>query len=111
LVPPNAQVKAWADSRSLQVVGVYHANERLDDKEFGPGPRKIADKLQQQCSPTACGLLVCSNQLLLSSALLCLVRWISCIQLASSALQVDNQRLGSFLRGDDKSFVEVRATC
>jgi Uncharacterised protein family (UPF0172) len=60
LVPPNAQVKAWADSRSLQVVGVYHANERLDDKEFGPGPRKIADKLQQQCSPTACGLLVCA---------------------------------------------------
>ena len=60
LVLPSAQVKAWADSRSLQVIGVYHANERLDDREFGPGPRKIADKLQQQCSPTACGLLVCA---------------------------------------------------
>lgn len=52
------QVTAWAHSRSLQVVGLYHANERLDDREFGAGPRKIADKLQQQCSPLACSLLV-----------------------------------------------------
>ena len=52
------QVNSWAQSRSLQIVGLYHANERLDDKEFGSGPRKVADKLQQQCSPLACGLLV-----------------------------------------------------
>lgn len=52
------QVNAWAESRNMQVLGLYHANERLDDKSFGPGPRKIADKLQQQCSPVACGLLV-----------------------------------------------------
>lgn len=54
----HTQVHTWAQSRSLQIVGLYHANERLDDREFGPSPRKIADKLQQQCSPLACGLLV-----------------------------------------------------
>ena len=104
-------MKAWADSRSLQVVGVYHANERLDDKEFGPGPRKIADKLQQQCSPTACGLLVqpYAASALLFSPLLCLVQSTVCIRSPSSGLQVDNQRLGSFLRGEDKSFFEVGA--
>ncbi len=40
------------------MLGLYHANERLDDAEFGPGARKIADKLQQQCHPLAAGLLV-----------------------------------------------------
>lgn len=43
------------------MLGLYHANERLDDAEFGPGARKIADKLQQQCHPLAAGLLVRSH--------------------------------------------------
>ena len=52
------QVDAWARSRSLQVVGLYHANERLTDRELGAGPRKVGDKLQQQCNPQAAILLV-----------------------------------------------------
>ena len=52
------QISEYAKNRELQVLGLYHANEAIDDRQLGSGPRTIADKLQQKCSPHAVALLV-----------------------------------------------------
>lgn len=52
------QISEYAKNRELQVLGLYHANEAIDDRQLGGGPLTIADKLQQKCSPHAIALLV-----------------------------------------------------
>jgi hypothetical protein len=51
------QVDAFAKQNDLEIVGYYHANERLTDLELGPVARKIADRIQQRI-PQACIFLV-----------------------------------------------------
>eukprot|EP00884_Botryococcus_braunii_P022229 jgi/Botrbrau1/8690/Bobra.0311s0005.1 len=51
------QIDAYAKENGLQIVGYYHANERLTDVDLGQVARKIADKIQQR-TPEACVLLV-----------------------------------------------------
>ncbi|KAK9841747.1 hypothetical protein WJX81_000331 [Elliptochloris bilobata] len=51
------QVDTYARQRGCEVVGYYHANERLTDLELGPVARKIADRIQQR-NQHACALLV-----------------------------------------------------
>ena len=53
----HVQVDALARQRGCEVVGYYHANERLTDLELGPAARKIADRIQQR-NAHACVLLV-----------------------------------------------------
>lgn len=57
------QVDAYARSRNLEVVGLYHANEVVDDTRLCSAACTIADKLQQQSSPHAVIFLVDNNQL------------------------------------------------
>jgi hypothetical protein len=52
------QVDAYARSRNLEVVGLYHANEVVDDTRLCSAACTIADKLQQQSSPHAVIFLV-----------------------------------------------------
>ena len=47
------QVDAYATERKLQVVGVYHASERLTDAALSPVAARIAEKVQQRCCPHA----------------------------------------------------------
>ncbi len=55
--PHPVQVDAYARQQGIEVVGYYHANERLTDLELGSVARKIADRIQQR-APRACALLV-----------------------------------------------------
>lgn len=54
------QIDAFAKQNGMEIVGYYHANERLTDTELGQVARKIADKIQQK-TPQACVLLVCDH--------------------------------------------------
>ncbi|KAK9806329.1 hypothetical protein WJX72_010436 [[Myrmecia] bisecta] len=56
------QVEAYAQLQGLQVLGYYHANERLNDAELGPVARRIADRIQQR-TPPACAVLVDNEKL------------------------------------------------
>ncbi|BDA40952.1 ER membrane protein complex subunit 8 [Coccomyxa sp. Obi] len=47
---------------NLQVVGYYHANERLNELDLKPAARKIADRIQQRV-PQAITLLVDNGKL------------------------------------------------
>ena len=51
------QADALARQRGLQVVGVYAANERVDDEELSAAVTRIADTVAKHC-PRACCLLV-----------------------------------------------------
>ena len=53
-----AQVDAYAAEKKLQVVGVYHASERLDDAALSPVAARIAEKLQQRCCPQSAVFIV-----------------------------------------------------
>ena len=53
----HMQIAAYAKEQGLQIVGLYHANERFDDSELGQSARKIADKLYAN-SALACAILV-----------------------------------------------------
>ena len=57
VLPCSLQAEAYAHSKGLQLVGYYHANERLSDLDLGPAGRKIADRIQVH-TPQACALLV-----------------------------------------------------
>ena len=49
LLSECSQVHAYAAEKQLQVVGVYHASERLDDASLSPVAARIGEKLQQRC--------------------------------------------------------------
>ncbi len=53
-----AQVDAYAAEKKLQVVGVYHASERLSDAALSPVAARIAEKLQQRCCPQSAVFIV-----------------------------------------------------
>ena len=70
----------------LQVVGYYQANANLDDKDFGPVARKIADKIHQRHS-CACALLVCTVPCVsCACALLVCLFGTSCLCLSAAKL-------------------------
>lgn len=52
------QVSSYAkQQQDLELVGYYHANERLNDSDLGTPARKVADKLYSN-NDVACTLLV-----------------------------------------------------
>lgn len=54
-----AQVASFVQQQGsgLHIVGLYHANANLADKDFGPTARKIADRIAQK-QPAACAIQV-----------------------------------------------------
>ncbi|KAK9813344.1 hypothetical protein WJX73_001519 [Symbiochloris irregularis] len=58
------QVASYAKQQGfgLQVVGYYHANASLLDKDLSPTARKIADKVHQR-QPASCTILVDNTKL------------------------------------------------
>ena len=72
----GAQVSAYAAERKLQLIGVYHASERLNDAALSPIAARIAEKLQQRCCPQSAVFIVCLP--ILCSVLFCLMCSVCC---------------------------------
>lgn len=111
----RAQVEAYAAEKKLSIVGYYHANERLDDKELGAVAKKIADKIQSYC-PSACVLLVSARRAVCAQNL-CGARTAArrckpvpeaCAS-SSSLLQVDNAKIGTVESSKPELAVQVCA--
>jgi len=56
------QINIYANEKNLNVVGYYHANERVDDNKLPPFGQKIASKIQESFN-NAISLLVQNTKL------------------------------------------------
>jgi len=53
-------VEQYAEQNGVEIVGYFHANELFDDRELGPLARRVANRVEKNCSG-ACILLLDSE--------------------------------------------------
>ena len=118
----NLQVDAFCDlNGNLQVVGYYHANERLNELDLKPAARKIADRIQQRV-PQAVTLLVVS---LIITTVMSYYPPVTCLKLHLTAqqsmrfptagngalsLQVDNGKLPALAEHISTDILQVTSS-